>query len=368
MSATVATDRVFNFSAGPAVLPVPVLEEIQRDLLALPGVGSSVMEISHRSAPFLAICADARERLVDLLGVPASHEVLFLQGGARLQNTMIPMNLLVDPEQTADYLVTGSWGRKSADEVRHFGKLHVPFDGKGDGYRRVPGEDEIAWASDAAYAHYTSNETIQGVQFHEPPKCGVPLVCDQSSDFLSRPVDVSRFGLIYACAQKNAGIAGVTVVIIDRELMARGQGRLPGYLSYQDHADNDSMYNTPPTFAIYVTGLVCKWIQETVGGLDAMAALNREKSRLLYDILDEFPEFYVGHAERSSRSDMNVVFRLPDADQESEFLSQAAKAGLTSLKGHRSVGGIRASIYNAMPLGGVENLAQFMRDFVARSH
>ncbi len=368
MSTTTA--RVFNFSAGPAVLPLSVLEQIQQDLVSLPGVGSSVLEISHRSKDFDDILDDAQSRLRRLMGIPNDYEVLFLQGGAALQNVMIPANLLSGADQTADYIVTGAWGKKSSGEVKHYGKLNVAWDGADSNYDRVPapGELSLTGATEgAAYVHLTANETIQGVQFHELPDCGdVPIVVDHSSDIMCRPVDVSKYGLFYACAQKNAGVAGVTVVVVRKDLLERS-GPLPSYLSYAIHADKGSRFNTPATFAIYVTGLVCKWLEEEVGGLAAMEKQNIAKSKMIYDVVDGSGGFYVPHAAEKDRSIMNVVFRLPTPEQDADFVVKAARAGLTTLKGHRSVGGIRASLYNAMPVEGVEALAAFMQDYAAKS-
>jgi phosphoserine aminotransferase len=365
---TSIVSRVLNFSAGPAVLPLPVLQQIQDEMLSLPGVGASILEISHRGKDFELILDDAQSRVAQLIGMPDTHEVLFLQGGSALQNVMMPINLLTDKSQSADYIVTGSWGKKSSQEVSRFGNLNVAWDGKDSGYRRVPQQDELKLTPDAAYCHLTSNETIQGVQFQQLPEIGnVPLVADKSSDMFSEPIDVSRYGLIYACAQKNAGIAGVTVVVMDKSLLERCDERLPSYLDYSKHSEAGSRFNTPPTFAIYVTGLVCKWLEEEIGGLEAMAELNRAKAKRLYDTIDHSDGFYSGHAVTEDRSIMNVVFRTQNEDLDDQFLKQAAAAGMTTLKGHRSLGGIRASIYNAMPMDGVETLAQFMTDFAQRN-
>ncbi len=368
MSTSTAISRVFNFSAGPAVLPLPVLQQIQEEMLSLPGVGSSVLEISHRGADFDVILEDAYQRIRSLANVPDSHEILFLQGGAALQNVMIPMNLLTDESQTADYIITGSWGQKSAAEAHRFGKLHVAWDGSNSNFDQLPTQESLQLTPNAAFVHLTSNETIQGVQFKElPDTAGVPIVSDQSSDVFSQPVDISKYGLIYACAQKNAGIAGVTVVIMDKQLLERCNDRLPSYLNYKNHADGGSRFNTPPTFAIYVTGLVCKWLQEDMGGLENVARLNEQKSNLVYDVIDNSGGFYVGHAAPDCRSTMNVVFKTANDDLDAQFLSLAKQAGMTSLKGHRSVGGIRASLYNAMPLEGAQTLVEFMKDFAQQN-
>ncbi len=365
MQSSIATDRVYNFSAGPAVLPLNVLRQAQDELLALPGVGSSVLEISHRSSPFDEILQSAKATLSELLELPKNYRVIFLQGGSRLQFSMVPMNLLVSG-RSADYVLTGSWGNKARDEALRAGAVHIAWDGKDDGYSRLPTPDELKLQADAAYVHVTSNETIEGVQFPVEIDTGdVPLVCDASSDFLSRPIPVERYGLIYACAQKNAGPAGVTIVIIREDLLARSDDALPGYLNYRSHVEHDSLWNTPPTFGVYLSGLVFRWLRDEVGGLQRMHERNREKARLLYDVIDNSDGFFRGHAQADCRSLMNVTFRLPSEETESEFLSAAEQRGLCSLKGHRSVGGIRASIYNAMPVEGVEALRDFMQEFHA---
>lgn len=357
-------ERVFNFSAGPAVLPVEVLEEARDDLLCLPGVGSSVLEISHRSAAFDRILADTFQGLTDLLGPMPDHEILMLQGGASLQFSMVPMNLLRGRGTAADYILTGTWGTTAARDARLEGAVHVAWDGAATRHDRLPAPGEIALSDAPAYVHITSNETIQGVQWKQEPAVGeAPLVCDASSDFLSRPIDVARHGLIYACAQKNAGIAGVTVVIIRKDLLARCAANVPRMLDYRTFAKEGSRPNTPPVFAVYVLGLVCRWIRDVKGGLTGMARHNAAKSRLLYDVIDGSEGFYAGHARPECRSDMNVTFRLPDEASERAFLEGATARGLVDLKGHRSVGGIRASVYNAMPIEGVEMLRDWMLEF-----
>lgn len=367
MASDVVTQRVFNFSAGPAVLPLPVLEQAQQELLSLPGVGSSVLEISHRSKAFAEILATTKETLRQLLGIPEGYHILFLQGGSRLQFSMVPMNLLKGTGLPADYVINGSWGKKASEEALREGEVHVAWDGADTNYDRVPSGNQLQLSENAAYIHITSNETIQGVQFPKEPDTGhVPLVCDASSDFLSRPVDIGRYGLIYACAQKNAGPAGVTVVILRDDLLERSQLSLPGYLNYAEHANNDSLYNTPPTFAIYIVGMVSRWLRDEVGGLAKMQAMNREKARLLYEVIDSSGGFYKGHAQPESRSLMNVTFTLPDEATSKAFLEGAEDCGLCNLKGHRSVGGIRASIYNAMPVEGVQQLREYMQDFMNR--
>lgn len=362
-TATVA-ERVFNFSPGPAVLPLDVLEQAQAELLALPGVGSSVLEISHRSPAFDRILEETLAGLRDLLGVGADHEIVLLQGGASLQFSMVPMNLLRGQSAAADYVLTGTWGSTAVKEARREGRVHIAWDGAESRHDRLPAAGEIALSPAPAYVHITSNETIQGVQWKHDPDVGTaPLVCDVSSDFLSRPIDVAKYGLLYGCAQKNAGIAGVTVVIIRKDLLDRCRDDLPTMLDYRTYVKNGSRPNTPPVFAIYILGLVCRWLRDTVGGLAAIASLNAAKARLLYDVLDASGGFYAGHARPDCRSDMNVTFRLPTEALEKEFLAGATPRGLVDLKGHRSVGGIRASIYNAMPREGVEALRDWMLEF-----
>lgn len=363
MAVETAVDRVFNFSAGPAAIPLSVLRQAQKELLSLPGCGASVMEISHRSPQFGEVMADAEQRLRRLLGVPENYRVLFLQGGSRLQFSMVPMNLGA-ASGPANYLLTGSWGSSALSEAVKACATRVVWDGAATNYDRLPPHDEVVLDAQASYLHVTSNETIQGVQFQEDFAWGdVPVVSDMSSDFLSRPVDVSRYGLIYACAQKNAGLSGLTVVIIRDDLLERSKDDLPGYLNYRSHAEANSLWNTPPTFGIYLFGLVAKWLEEEIGGLEAMQAQNRSQAKRLYDAIDASDGFYQGHAQPASRSLMNVTFRLPDDDLQNQFLREAAEHQLDALKGHRSVGGIRASIYNAMTDAGVDALRQFMDDF-----
>lgn len=357
--------RVWNFSAGPGMLPLSVLEEAQRDLLALPGVGMSVLEISHRSKWFDAIIEEAEQNLRELLRIPSHYKVLFLQGGASLQFAMVPMNLLGGG--SADYIVTGSWGEKAYKEAVKVGKARLAWNGKAENYTRIPRPDELELDPNAAYVHFTSNETIQGVQFPaEPPVGDRPLVCDASSDFLSRPIPIERYALIYAGAQKNAGPAGVTIVIIREDMLARTPENMPAMLDYRLQAENRSLYNTPPVFAIYMVMLVTRWLRDTIGGLERMYQINREKANLLYEVIDQSEGFYRGHAHPEYRSLMNVTWRLPSEELEKEFLKEAEAHQLYELKGHRSVGGCRASIYNAMPLEGVRALREFMLDFWRR--
>jgi phosphoserine aminotransferase len=358
------TTRIFNFSAGPAVLPEPVLAEVQRDLMALPGVGASILEISHRSKAFDDIIKQAELNLRTLYAIPDDYAVLLLQGGARLVFSMIPMNLGAENGSTFDFVLTGSWGKYAAQEAAKFGEVHTVWDGKATNYDRLPKQSDLRFDPRAAYAYYVSNETIQGVQFQSEPETGsVPLVCDASSDFLSRPLEIKKYGVLYACAQKNAGPAGVTVVIIRKDLLARSRESLPGYLNFKIHADERSLWNTAPTFPIYVLMLVSKWLRTDIGGLDKMQQQNRNKAKLLYDAIDESDGFYAGHAQPDCRSVMNVTFRLPSDELTEKFVKGAKENGLSDLKGHRSVGGIRASIYNAMPVAGVEKLRDFMDQF-----
>ena len=359
------TERIFNFSAGPAVLPVPVLEEAQRDMLSLPGVGMSVMEISHRSKTFDAIVAGAEAGLRELLTVPDNYHILFLQGGASLQFSMVPMNFL-PPDGSADYVLTGSWGKKALKEAKKVGAINVAATMADGGFTRVPSRDEISLSPHAAYVHITSNETIEGVQWKREPNVGdVPIVADMSSDILSRAIDVSKYGLIYAGAQKNMGPSGVTVVILRDDLLQRIPENLATMLDYRVHVENKSLYNTPNTWGIYILNLVCKWVQEK-GGLGAMERENEEKARLVYEAIDA-TDFYRGHADMDCRSTMNVTFRLPAEELEKKFVAESTAQGLDGLKGHRSVGGIRASIYNAFPHAGVEALVSFMKDFERRN-
>jgi len=355
------SERIVNFSAGPAVLPLPVLEQAQRDLVSLPGIGMSILEVSHRSKVFEGVLAQAEADIRQLANVPSNYRVLFLQGGASLQFTMVPMNLL-STEATADYLVTGVWSTKAADEAKKIGKIHVAATTKAEQFTRIPRTEEIVLTPGAAYVHMTSNNTIYGTQWKALPDVGdIPLVSDTSSDMFSRPIDVARHALIYAGAQKNMGPAGVTVVIIREDLLARSAASLPVMLSYSVHAENGSLYNTPPVFAIYMLGLVTRWLIG-LGGLGAIAVINEQKAGKLYAEIDR-SGFYRGTAQKESRSLMNVTFRLPSEELEKQFIKDAEKAGLDGLKGHRSVGGIRASIYNAFPEAGVDALADFMQEF-----
>jgi len=355
------TERIFNFSAGPAVLPVPVLEEAQRDMLSLPGVGMSVMEISHRSKTFDKIFNEAESGLRELMGIPDNYHVLFLQGGASLQFSMVPMNFL-PADASADYIITGSWGKKALKEAKRAGGTNVAATTADGGFTRVPGQDELSLDPKAAYVHLTTNETIEGVEWkHEPNVGDVPLIADASSDILSHAIPVEKYALIYAGAQKNMGPSGVTLVIVRDDMLSRIPDGLHTMLDYRTHVENKSLYNTPNTWGIYIISLVCKWLRGK-GGLAGMERENDEKAQLLYDAIDA-TEFYRGHADADSRSIMNVTFRLPTEELEKQFATEATAQGLDGLKGHRSVGGIRASIYNAFPKEGVVALVSFMKEF-----
>jgi phosphoserine aminotransferase len=359
------TERIYNFSAGPAVIPGPVLEQARDEMLSLPDVGMSVMEISHRSKTFDEIIQGAEAGLRDLLGIPKDYTVLFLQGGASLQFAMVPMNFL-SLDASADYIVTGSWGKKAVKEAQKFGNVDLAANMADGGFTRIPNRDELHLNPSATYVHMTSNETIEGVEFKTEPDVGdVPLVADMSSNILSKPIPVEKYALIYAGAQKNMGPSGVTVVIMREDLLPRVRAGLATMLDYNTHAKNKSLYNTPNTWGIYILNLVCKWLKEK-GGLDAMRQENEAKAKLLYDAIDA-TEFYRGHADPDSRSMMNVTFRLPSEDLEKKFASEATAAGMDGLKGHRSVGGIRASIYNAFPKEGCEALVEFMKEFETKN-
>lgn len=343
-------------------MPLKVLEQAQRDLLSLPGVGISPLEISHRSPWFDGVLEQTEGNLRKLLNLPANYRVLFMQGGSRLQFAMVPMNLRQG--NSADYIVTGTWGKTALEEAQKQGTVRAAFNGKADNFNRLPAKSELDLDPNAAYVHFTSNETIQGVQFLREPEVGnVPLVCDASSDFLCRPLPMEKYGMIYACAQKNAGPAGVTIVLIRDDLLNRSVDSMPTMMNYSQYAAEKSLLNTPPVFAVYLVMLVTRWLLEDIGGLDKMLATNRQKAQLLYDAIDESNGFYRGHARPECRSLMNVTFRLPDDEKQAAFLKQAQAKNLCELKGHRSVGGIRASIYNAMPLSGAEALRDFMVEF-----
>jgi len=358
--------RVFNFSAGPAALPLAVLEQLRDEMLDWHAQGMSVMEMSHRGKAYVGIAQQAEADLRELLSVPANYKVLFLQGGATAQFAAIPLNLSA-PGAVVDYVNTGTWSTNAIKEARVLNKpIKVVASSEDRQFTYIPAS--IAFNKDAVYAHITSNNTIRGTQWSRfPDTGGVPLVADMSSDFMSRPFDAGPFGLVYAGAQKNIGPAGVTLVIVRDDMLGRVPEGLPVMLKYTTFSSKNSLYNTPPCFAIYAVQLVLKWIEETVGGLDKMAALNRAKADRLYGCIDASGGFYRGTAEPASRSQMNVTFRLAGEELEKRFLEEAARNGLSSLKGHRSVGGCRASIYNAVGLEAVEALAEFMNAFAKRN-
>ena len=358
--------NVLNFNAGPAALPHPVLEKVQSELLDYQGRGMSIMEMSHRSKEYEAINTRAEANFKRLIGVDDGYRVLFVQGGASTQFATVPMNFC-PPGATADYLVTGSWGEKAIEEATLLGKPHLAASTKADNYKRVPTQSEIQLSADPAYVHLTSNETIQGVQFHAFPDFGDrPLVADMSSDILSRPIDASRFALIYAGAQKNLGPSGVTVVLLRESWLEKANKGVPTMFRYSTHVKNNSLYNTPPMFGVYVLDLVLQWI-DGLGGVEGVAKINAAKAEALYGAIDGSGGYYKGHAEPGSRSNMNVTFRLPTEELEKQFVAEAQKAGMVGLAGHRSVGGIRASIYNATGLEACQALASFMGDFAKKN-
>ncbi len=354
--------RIYNFSAGPAILPEDVLKEAQEYLFTLPGVGMSILEISHRSKAFDKIIADAKEGIKSLLDINDDYEILFLQGGASLQFSMTALNLM-PPKNKADYIITGSWSKKAMKEAKRVGTVNIAATTEADKFKRVPNQSELKLDPDASYVHFTSNNTIYGTQFKTEPEVGnVPLVCDASSDILHKKIDVRKYGVIYAGAQKNMGPSGVTLVIIRKDLLERSSDSLHTMLNYKTHVEGNSLYNTPNTFGIYIISLVTKWLKKN-GGLDAMYKTNKEKAELLYKCIDESNGYYKGHAEKESRSLMNVTFNLATEELEKKLIAEATAAGFDGVKGHRSVGGLRASIYNAFPKKGVEDLVSFMKDF-----
>jgi phosphoserine aminotransferase len=357
---------VYNFNAGPAMLPGAVLEQVQSELRDYQGRGMSIMEMSHRSKEYEAINSQAEATFKRLLGVGAEYRVLFLQGGASLQFAMLPLNFL-PAGGSADYILTGAWAEKAYEEASALGVPRVAASTQKEGYRRVPKPDELDLAPSAAYVHLTSNETIQGTQFHDFPDVGTrPLVADMSSDILSRPIDASRFSLIYAGAQKNLGPSGVTAVLLREAWVAQAAKKVPTMLRYATHVKNNSLYNTPPAFGVYMLNLVLQWVDK-LGGLPAMAQRNARKAQALYDAIDKSAGFYRGHAEPGSRSLMNVTFRLTSEAIEKQFVAESQQAGMVGLAGHRSVGGIRASIYNAVEPAACDALASFMADFARRN-
>lgn len=357
-------DRVFNFSPGPATLPYEVLQQAAEDVVNFKNTGMGLIEISHRSKEFIAVCQETEANFRELMGIPGNYKVLFLQGGASSQFFMVPMNLL-GPGKKGAYLNTGAWSKKAIKEAKLFGTVEVPFSSEEQGFKRVPKAGEYTVSPDAEYLYYVSNNTIYGTQFPDLPVTEKMLVSDMSSDILSRPVDVGKFGLIFAGAQKNLGPAGVTVVIIRDDLLERAPANIPTMLAYKTHADKESMFNTPPCFAIFVMGEVLKWLKK-VGGVAAIEKKNIEKAAMLYAAIDG-SNYYRGHADKDSRSLMNVPFNLPNKELEAKFIAEATANGLNGLKGHRSLGGCRASIYNAFPLEGVVKLTEFMADFAAKN-
>jgi phosphoserine aminotransferase len=356
--------RIHNFNAGPAAIPQAVLEKAQSEMLDLAGSGMSVMEMSHRSKEFQAVIDGAESGIRRLMQVPEDYAVLFLQGGASLQFAMIPMNLR-RPGKSADYVDTGSWASKAITEAKITGATNVAWSGKGENYSRIPKAGELKLMPDAEYLHICSNETIGGIRWPQFPKVNVPLIADVSSEILSRPIDVSRFAFIYAGAQKNLGPSGLAVVIMKKELVERTPETVPIFLRYSTHLADGSMYNTPNTWGVYMLLRTCEWL-ESIGGVQAIQKINEKKAATLYDVIDS-SDFWRSPVERESRSIMNVVWRLPSEALEEQFVSQAKKSGMAGLKGHRSVGGIRASIYNAVPQESVDALASFMKEFEKKS-
>ena len=356
-----------NFSGGPGALPESVLQQAAEAVLCLPEIGMPVLGISHRSDWFRDIVAKAEANFRRLLNVPAGYQVLFLQGGATLQFSMIPMTLLRGRSGAAEYLDTGYWSHKSIADAEREGEVRVLWSGESFGYRHLPSADEVRARETAAYFHYVSNETVQGIQFDYLPGLeAVPRICDMSSDFLSRPIDISRFSLVYAHAQKNLGPSGTTVTVVRDEVLDATPDGLPSMLDYRNHAAAHSIYNTPPVFSVYVVYLVSEWLLHEIGSLETMDRLNRAKAELIYRTIDASAGFYRGRAERRNRSVMNAVFNLPNADLDQAFVTEAEAEGLAGLKGHRAIGGIRVSLYNAVTLQDVEMLSEFMTDFCRR--
>ena len=356
------TDRVYNFSPGPATLPYEVLQQAGKDVVNFQETGIGLIETSHRSKEFMAVVNDAEANLRELLNIPTNYKVLFLQGGASSQFFMVPMNLLSNGKK-ATYLNTGTWAKKAIKEAKLFGDINVAYSSEEQSFNRVPRDDEYQVADDSEYLYYVSNNTIYGTQFKTAPKSEKMLICDMSSDILSRPIDVKKYGLIFAGAQKNLGPAGVTIVIIRDDLFDATPKGTATMLSYGIHAEKGSMFNTPPCFPVYVVGEVLKWLKKQ-GGVEGIEKVNEEKAALLYDMIDS-TDYYRGHSEKESRSLMNISFNLPTADLEAKFIEEAAKIDLNGLKGHRSIGGCRASIYNAFPREGVVKLVAFMKEFAA---
>lgn len=358
--------RIYNFSAGPCTLPDEVILEAQKDFYSYKGEGLSVMEMSHRSKSYDEIIVNAEKDIRTLLNISDDYAVMFLQGGATLQFSMVPLNLM-PPNNKADYIITGAWSKKALAEAKKIGEVNIAASSADATFNFIPKQDALNLSPDASYVHYTSNNTIYGTQFKSEPEVGdVPLVCDASSDILSKPLDVNKYGLIYAGAQKNMGPAGAALVIVKKSLLERSPEGLPTYLNYNTHADTGSLYNTPPTYTIYIMGLVYKWLLKN-GGLDTMQKVNDAKAKLLYDAIDNSDGYYKGVAAIEDRSPMNVTFNLQSEELEKKIIAEAALKDFSGLKGHRSIGGLRASIYNAFPTKGVEDLIQFMADFKANN-
>lgn len=358
--------RVFNLNAGPAILPEEVLKEAQEQLFTLPGAGMSILEMSHRSKKFDEILLSAKTGLKTLLDIGDDYEILFLQGGASLQFSMVPLNLM-PPKNKADYIVTGSWSKKAVKEAKRVGTVNIAATTESENFKRIPKTEEIKLDPDTSYVHFTSNNTIYGTEWQAEPETGnLPLVCDASSDILYKKIDVNKYSLIYAGAQKNIGPSGVVLVIMRKDLLERSSDSLHTMLNYKTHVENNSLYNTPNTFGIYIIDLVAKHLIKK-GGLDAMYKTNLEKGNLIYDCIDNSDGYYKGHADKDSRSLMNVTFRLATEELEKKFIDEVTKAGFVGLKGHRSVGGLRASIYNAFPVSGVQELVKFMNEFKAKN-
>jgi len=354
--------RIYNFSAGPATLPLPVLERARDEIVDYEGTGMSLVESSHRGKAYDQVHYEAMGLFKELLGLPDDYKVLFLGGGATLQFSMIPLNLMAEGG-SCDFTLTGAWAKKAYGDAKKVGNVNLVFDGTEEKFTRMPSPSELNLDPNAAYFHLTSNETIAGIQWKDWPDTGaVPMVCDMSSDIMSRPVPASRFGLIYAGAQKNLGPSGLAVVIIREDLIDRTPRDLTAYLSYKTHADKDSLYNTPPVFPIWMVKMVLEWVKD-LGGLPAMETLATKRSGLLYDCMADSGGYYRCPVDEATRSTMNVVWRLPDEDLEKKFIAEALQAGFSGLKGHRSVGGCRASIYNAMPVEGITGLVHFMKEF-----
>ncbi|MEG0873729.1 MAG: phosphoserine transaminase [Clostridiales bacterium] len=357
--------KIYNFYAGPAVIAEEVLKTAQEELLNFNNTGMSVLEISHRAAAFDEVILEAEANILELLNLGDDYQVLFLQGGASLQFSMIPMNFLKEGE-TADYVLTGSWSEKALKEAKKIGKTHVAFTDSENNYKRVPQDSEIELSQNPKYVHITTNNTIYGTEFRTMPKIDAPLIADMSSDIMSHPFDASKFAMIYAGAQKNLGPSGVTVVIAKKEFLATAQDVNATMLKYSTHSEKKSLYNTPPCFSIYLVNLVTRWLKAQ-GGLVEVEKNNLKKAQYIYDAIDNSNGYYIGHADKDSRSLMNITFTMAKTELEKEFVAKAEAEGFIGLKGHRSVGGLRASTYNALPLEGAKELADFMNDFMAKN-